>query len=590
MIFLETAAYTIWNTFIWVLETFIASNKNLKKHQDEEQKKSHPTPFVSAGIRMRKRSAKNYSKPSRSTRTSKKDATLSLTSNLLEEALLCFGASSLKSLESLNQESLRKHYIRLSLQHHPDRNENSPESIQKMQVINDSYDLLCNELNARRSNTNWGNESLMSTSRQKSTSTSRAVLRHLSEPIRPEIQQQQELAEINRLEKEWNKKQKRERRARRKLDLSYKQATLDTEGGRDRSYTQWVQRVHQYKVSSRKRGDEGFVQPPKPRNLMMEYSNHPIAMALRMGNSDLAIDLVSESVKRSKNKWAKYKFASTVFPLEDFYGVLEMDHSLRDLILRETLLQPLDPDGNHTLHYAVYYEQMEVLQFLANTARHYSRLEAFMTSNNGRGETALDFFIGCQNNRLSLQLQQLCKEAAAAEDPKFTFDPIHIWKKFARRKEKIDFDPTFYTVGGLMVGIQIFGCGWLPSLVMIAATAESSPTLETKDASNFGMNRHILEGHVIWYLIKQTYEICIRLAPSWMLGLPLFCLLTVAILPRQFSDWFLLKAVLPIVDVYCASISWISYYIIPLDAKSSSYHWRRVAVLLAIKGVWTKLI
>jgi hypothetical protein len=104
---------------------------------------------------------------------------------------------------------------------------------------------------------------------------------------------------------------------------------------------------------------------------MMEYSNHPIAMALRMGNSDLAMNLVSENVKRSKKKWAKYKFASTVLPLEDFYGVLEMDHSLWDLILRETLLQLLDPDGNHTLHYAVYYEQMEVFQFLANTARHY---------------------------------------------------------------------------------------------------------------------------------------------------------------------------------------------------------------------------
>jgi hypothetical protein len=111
--------------------------------------------------------------------------------------LLCFGAS---SMESLNQESLRKHYLRLlSLQHHPDRNKNSPGSIKKMHVINDS--LLCNELNAQRSNTDWGNESLMSRSRQTSTSTSRAVLRHRSEPIRPEIQQQQELAEINRLEK-----------------------------------------------------------------------------------------------------------------------------------------------------------------------------------------------------------------------------------------------------------------------------------------------------------------------------------------------------------------------------------------------------
>jgi hypothetical protein len=213
-----------------------------------------------------------------------------------------------------------------------------------------------------------------------------------------------------------------------------------------------------------------------------------------------------------------------------------------------------------------------------------------MTSNNGRGDIALDFLIGCRNNGLSLQLQQLCKEADAAKDPKFTFHPIHVWKKFSRHKEKIDFDPTFYTVGGLMVGTQIFGCGWLPTLVMIATTRETSPTMETKDTSNFGINTHILEAYIIWYLIKQTFEICIRLAPSWILRLPLFCLLTVAILPRQCSDWFLLNAILPIVDVYCASMSWISYYAIPLDAKSSSYHWREVAVLLVIKRVWTELI
>jgi hypothetical protein len=213
-----------------------------------------------------------------------------------------------------------------------------------------------------------------------------------------------------------------------------------------------------------------------------------------------------------------------------------------------------------------------------------------MTSNNGRGDIALDFLIGCRNNGLSLQLQQLCKEADAAKDPKFTFHPIHVWKKFSRHKEKIDFDPTFYTVGGLMVGTQIFGCGWLPTLVMIATIRETSPTMETKGTSNFGINTHILEAYIIWYLIKQTFEICIRLAPSWILRLPLFCLLTVAILPRQCSDWFLLNAVLPIVDVYGASMSWISYYAIPLDAKSSSSHWQEVAVLLVIKRVWTELI
>lgn len=580
----------IWNVFIWIIETFIASRwqqstpgKNLDVK--EATWKSNPFAFhTRSGVNKQ---SKSYSKPSRSTRATIGESSLSVSNGSMERAMKCFGIS---GIESLRQESLRKQFLKLSRLHHPDRNDNSSESIEKMQVINDAYEVLQSELNNRLRRQTANSPVSQSSPSSKHTSKSylaESLIRRRSKRTGSELLKEQELAEINELEKKWRKNQKREMRARRKLHLSYERAGLKTATGRAAAYKNWLESIKDYKTSSRMRRDNGFAQPSKPQNLILEYSSHPIAVALRMGNSHLGINLVSDRVKRGKTKWRRYRFSSTSSLLQD-RGVHSMDDSLRDLILREALLRPLDADGNHALHYAVYYEQIEMLQFLSNTARHFNRLEALVSSKNHRGGSAQDFSVCSRSKQFFLQMQQLCAEVATVQEPQLTN------KQADPYEHKVSFQPAFYTVGGVLAGSMLFGCGWISSLVIVAATSKSSQIRHTSNnscTSCTGLNRHMLEAHAFWYLIKRTVEICCRLASGRMFLLPACCclLMTLAILPTCCSDWILRHLLLPIVNVYFTAISWLSYYAIPLEAKRC-YPWKEAALLLAIKALWTKLI
>ena len=66
----------------------------------------------------------------------------------LQDALQFFDMTMRDCVE---ETKLRKRYKNLSLLHHPDRNNNSQESVERMQVINGHYNLLLMELRRRSS-------------------------------------------------------------------------------------------------------------------------------------------------------------------------------------------------------------------------------------------------------------------------------------------------------------------------------------------------------------------------------------------------------------------------------------------------------
>eukprot|EP00980_Cylindrotheca_fusiformis_P002329 scaffold541_cov138-Cylindrotheca_fusiformis.AAC.12 len=568
---------------IWILGFFVASGPHTsKKHRGNVTgTRIHNSSFSSASSRRETRKEKRTASTSETPRPRPQPYSTNSdywtpTSGSLEEALECFDVS---CLGSLNQESLRKKFLALCLQHHPDRNGNSSESIKRMQLINDSYDLLCQEVrNLRQSRAS-------TSSRQTSPSTPpMGMSRQQSRRLSPEQLREGELAEIYQLEKEWKARQKRGLRARRKLDSFYERAGLHTEKGRQRSYSQWVQDVKEYQRASHNRGYDGSLPSSKPRNLVMDYCSHPIAMALRSGDSDLAITALTDKLKRCKAKWRKYKFASLEFPLN------ESDSSLCDLVLRETLLRSLDADGNHVLHYAVYYDQKETVDFLLHTAQYYGRFEAFLAAENNWGDTAEDFLVVSQDASLCEELRHFCNEAALNEDHQCQSAASSIFKKLHFQNQKISLKPAFCTIGGMLVGTHIFGCRWFSSLGIVVASRKSSFSKDKRTFSEYlWIDRHILEAHVLWFLVKKSYEFTVLLVPCWVLILPLLYLLIGEILPMPFSDWLLQNAALPSFNAYCAMISWISYYAIPFEVRSR-YHWKEVAVLLAIKAVATKVL
>lgn len=66
----------------------------------------------------------------------------------LQEALKLFEIDSLEDKE-ITRETIRKKYLRMSLTYHPDRNNGSPESKEKIQQVNLNYETINRELDRR---------------------------------------------------------------------------------------------------------------------------------------------------------------------------------------------------------------------------------------------------------------------------------------------------------------------------------------------------------------------------------------------------------------------------------------------------------
>lgn len=77
----------------------------------------------------------------------------------IKEALQTLEISSV-SVSNLTLESLKKKYHKMALANHPDKNGNTPESTQRFQRIQESYDLLKREISYSQNNNNntWSEE------------------------------------------------------------------------------------------------------------------------------------------------------------------------------------------------------------------------------------------------------------------------------------------------------------------------------------------------------------------------------------------------------------------------------------------------
>lgn len=388
----------------------------------------------------------------------------------------------IKNPQEATWQDIKKKYRRLSLIHHPDRNNQSEDSVKEMQKINRYYELLEQEFERgggnrptfrmprksphtnKRSDQGHSSDTepaadpnepgisreeykrrrnLKKKQQQKAAKRARAeAKREEEEKKRWEEQYQKDMEEWARKERqeekqrEWERKQEEKRRrkereqemreawkeAKRKMkefqkqqketrkmnDLMMQELKLHTKDGRAAAYRRWKQEVESIREQLSGSDHHG-----KPRNPIMEYSNKDIALALKLGATEIAIELVHEFMEQSfiqnirKALLEKFKKDTSVPPELSKEEVSKIYKSA----CTHVLCWPLDEDDNTVLHYAVYHEDDFMLTFLVTQARRSSLFSNYFTRFNGRGSTILDFCVGSSNTAFCNRVEALYEEA-----------------------------------------------------------------------------------------------------------------------------------------------------------------------------------
>ena len=451
-------------------------------------------------------------------------------SSSLQEALKYFDVAALDDTD-FTRESIRKKYKRLSLVHHPDRNNGSPESVKQMQLVNLHYGTICRELDRREGILGDDDDSdagdaaepgesstapkdkeeqrKRKKARQNARRQQQEEIKKQREKMEKEMEEEmrREWEEMERRKREFRRKQKGFKQDRRKTEKKYRKSGLDNPQGRHLSHQQWLQEAGE-SLSRRRSTSEETSLPTRPRNLIMELSASEVGTALRMGETEIAIEVVHEAIGAAIQFWAINNSANSV---ESDGGVqVKIDSSLRNEVLR-VLLVPLDQDGNHLLHYAVYFEDNDMVSYLIQEARHWERFAEFITSKNLRGFTAMDYALLSGNKSVEKQMTALWKEAQDVLDSRKLVPTF--WRLMGDLRNAPSIEPAIFSAFGLFLGYLVFETGWFVSLVFVGmvvpsgmAKSQSAPSTRQVLLSDPGvLPGEMLIFHGLWCSLKMAY-------------------------------------------------------------------------------------
>lgn len=480
------------------------------------------------------------------------------------------------------RDSVKKMYKRLSRIHHPDRNENSKESNEKMQKINWYYELLEKEFDRlegivdngdydidhddkrkknRKSQNRDPNEPGISAAerkrrgnmqrREQTKARKQREAEIREERRRMEEEMQREWQEARRHAAELKKKQqkmaKQKQKIRKESRRKSKNANLETKKGRDEAHNLWTTSVQKYQERIAKRtsaSDEDLhgidddsggqasnitlqshqvsASIEKPKNPIMEHCSIDVAVALRMGETEITIEIIHDGIGSTMNEWVTEKLMEKLRDGKTPDTKLEVDDSFNDAILN-TLLSAMDHDGNNIFHYAVYMEDNQVISYLVDEARKVNRFAEFIVGTNDRGQSALDFSIVCTKDpTIPGRVQAFWDEAHEIIENRKLGPSFRLFVSKLVPRDLTSLEPTLYTICALMVGRRLFECGWFMSF-LIAGGAHS---LEDQ----FGaISMHLFTLHLIWHAAKGAllllWTLCGMLFPTW-----LFCRAILALL------------------------------------------------------------
>jgi curved DNA-binding protein CbpA len=332
---------------------------------------------------------------------------------------------------------------------------------------------------------------------------------------------------------------KKQRRFQRKNGRHSVREQLETAWGRDRAHDIYNRQVKAYrdKVESMEREgslfrDDKFTingrmeAPTKPKHALMECCNEDAVVAMRLGQTKSATEIVHQEINSATEEWIRVK-ARTSVPTDIGQGVyrststssnrggvsFRLDKSYHKQILR-VLSRPLDEDGNTVLHYAVYLEDHEAIAYLTQVARRYKFFAKFIVSTNNRNLTACNYVEGCtwDNCTVPTLVTTLTNEALDRLQEKQR-------KRTTRHRNERRFsehplaDPLFDVILCILVGRYVTCSGWVASRVIIAlahfagagdckSDAANATTTTTTSITTIRLSKTLFFAlHTGWYLL-----------------------------------------------------------------------------------------
>ena len=351
-----------------------------------------------------------------------------------------------------------------------------------------------------------------------------------------------------------------------------REANLFTEQGRDKAHQEWLEQVReierireqQTEAASTRNRDEhessatssihdideddvntsakaeteptAPIPPPlKPKNIIMEYCNVDVVLALRAKLPAAAIDMFqttveSDTIEMLKQGVMRRKIRSR----EDF-------EREKDRLLAGYVVRAVDEDGNTLLHYAVYYESPEFISFLVHFAESVENLPELILKSNLHGEQASDFAKIAENRFIQTTVEGLV-EMANKELERTQWLPVvqDAGRRLWVIAKTINIRASSATLLSMVVGRYCFGCGYLSSF-LITASSQDMVTFGDTDVDFVGqIMGFFLSWTVLCYAVTFAWS-----ALSWLL-LVVTVLIVMCVAGGNYVV-FLVNTVLPIV-------------------------------------------
>jgi hypothetical protein len=251
----------------------------------------------------------------------------------------------------------------------------------------------------------------------------------------------------------------------------------------------------------------------------MEFSTNDIAIALRLGATDVAIELVQASLEswmqQSLNDRIRKGEMVGKYPYLAEEDILKFNHEA----YVNVLLARLDADGNHALHYAVYYEDNEMLTFLNHQARRLEYFGEYMTSTSKRRSSVMDFLVGSSNSSFNSRVKAFYEEGHKTmkqkEEAEARANSIVLSSQyyFQQLREHASLAPAYFSAYGMLLGKYIFCARWYETIVIILFTRFM---LHAEETSKHDQYYVLYLSHCYWCVLKSIVYFTWKLFPWWL--------------------------------------------------------------------------
>ena len=329
--------------------------------------------------------------------------------DLSQEKRLAHAYKFLELEPPVTLEQAKKHYKRLSLRYHPDRNQGSQKSQELMQELNANFDIIQQHLEGVTSpyknddnEEHAGNKTCPASScGQRKGNGTNEERKKFSRSSSSRAQRQRQYREEMRRKMEEEMKQEWERQRRQMKELSDKKQEIQRKAYHftDKEQLQAANRIFMNQVQLATEeleelggGESSYKTPnnhnPKPKNHVMESCTDDFVVALRMGATELVMDFLNEAVDQQIKP--RVQELHRLANMGHCIGVNEKTIGLKRIRLN-VMIASLDQDHNTLLHYAVYFESPKVIRALCQMALVNNQLGKLLISKNAHGQIPYDF-------------------------------------------------------------------------------------------------------------------------------------------------------------------------------------------------------